>query len=64
MLAHNRPGKGKEANRAYTQCDSPGGSTGAKSDIYDCLDTAAALRMVGRTLSKERDWYGRVQRCK
>ena len=26
-----------DTNRAYTQSDSSGGSTGAKSDVYDCL---------------------------
>ena len=30
MFAHNRSGNG-DANRAYTQSDSPGGSTGGQS---------------------------------
>jgi len=34
MCAHNRPGRG-DANRAYSQSDSPGGSTGVK--VYDCF---------------------------
>jgi len=33
-FAHNRSGKG-DANRAHAQSDSPGGSTGAKFDVYD-----------------------------
>jgi len=36
MLAHSRRGKGG-ATMVYTQSDSPGGSTGANSDDYDCL---------------------------
>ena len=36
IFAHNRPGKG-DASRAYAQSDSPAGSTGAKSDVSDCL---------------------------
>jgi len=36
MFAHSRPSKGG-ASRAYIQSDSPGGCTGAKSDVYDCI---------------------------
>ena len=36
MFVHNRRGEGN-ANRAYTQSDSPGAEMGAKSDVQDCL---------------------------
>jgi len=36
MFGHNWPGKG-DTNGELIESDSPGGRTGAKSDVYDCL---------------------------
>jgi len=49
VLAHNRPGKG-EVNTVHIHSDSPGVSTGAKSDIYDCLVTAASCWCVSQSV--------------
>jgi len=38
MFAYNWSGKG-DANREYTQSDSPGAEPGKKSEVYDCLAT-------------------------
>jgi len=36
MFVHNQRGRG-DANRAYTQSDSPVQNRGTKSDVYSCL---------------------------
>jgi len=36
MFGHNWPGKG-DTSGELIESDSPGGRTGAKSDVYDCL---------------------------
>jgi len=49
MFAHNRLGKG-DANRTYTESDSPGVESGATCDVYDRL-AGIFMLCIGATIA-------------